>query len=305
MDPSGIALTTCLTANELTVRIADLTVAMCSDDPTLPLGTAGTIESFLVSSPTPDTRLLITYGEETESSRRAATSTLFDSRAVWQVSNEEGRYRYRFTSPLFGAQPYKIATFSRDFTHGTIVLNRSVFPDRHTVYPLEYPLDELILLNLLARGRGVEVHAFGVIDTEGNGSLFLGQSGAGKTTMARIWETLPGITILSDDRIILRKIGASIQMYGTPWHGEARLAHPGQAPLRHLYFLKHGRANELIRQSTCEVVSRMFACSFPLFHNAEALNFTLGFMDEVAGLVPAYELRFLPDRRVLDLLPHA
>ena len=73
--------------------------------------------------------------------------------------------------------------------------------------PLEYPLDELLLQGLLARGRGAEIHACGIADGSGRGLLFVGQSGAGKTTMARLWEGERGITVLSDDRIILRRVG--------------------------------------------------------------------------------------------------
>jgi hypothetical protein len=298
-------MTAVLATNQLTVRIADITLALSSDDPDLPIGAAGAIESFLTTASPPDTHILVTRAESGEPPRDSAAAPLFDSRAVWRLSDEDGGYRFRFTSRLLGSHPYKVASFSKDFSHGTIALNRSIFPAGQTVYPLEYPLDELILLNLLARGRGVEVHACGLMDAGGNGSLFLGQSGAGKTTTAKIWETVPGITILSDDRIILRKIGDTIWMYGTPWHGEGRLSHPGQAPLRHIYFLRHGTANELILQSTCDAITRLFACSFPLFHSAEALDFTLSFFDEVASRVPAYELRFLPDARVLDLLPHS
>ncbi len=296
---------TVATTQQLYVQIAGITLSLVSDDPDLALGAAGAIEAFLIPQSEPDARIIVTTGDDvTDPAAQTQTSALFDSGAVWRLTDEGSCYRFRFTSPLLGALPYKIASFSKDFSQGTIALNRAVFPAGQTVYPLEYPLDELILLNLLALGRGVEVHASGMVDGDGNGSLFLGQSGAGKTTMARIWEQIPGVTILSDDRIILRKVGETIWMYGTPWHGEGRLSHPGQAPLRQLYFLRHGQTNELVLQSPSNAVTRMFACSFPIFHSAEALEFTLGFMDEVAVRVPAYELRFLPDRRVLDRLPH-
>ena len=95
-------------------------------------------------------------------------------------------------------------------------LNRDCIDDA-AAYPLEYPLDELLIINLLAQGRGVEVHAAGVIDPEGCGHLFLGQSGGGKTTISRLWQGVERAEILSDeDRIILRKEAGRIWMYGTP-----------------------------------------------------------------------------------------
>jgi hypothetical protein len=33
--------------------------------------------------------------------------------------------------------------------------------------------------------------------------------------MARLWKDVPGVTVLSDDRIILRKMDGRIWMFGT------------------------------------------------------------------------------------------
>jgi hypothetical protein len=294
-----------MASGRIAVRIADLTLVLASDDPDLTLGVTGAMEAFMTHSDQADMHVLVTWGDGKEFQVDHARTPLFDSGAVWHLSDEGGCYRFRFTSPRFGRFPYKVAAFNRDFTRGTIALNRLAFPAGRPSNPLEYPLDELMLLNMLARGRGVEVHACGVADADGNGSLFLGQSGAGKTTTARIWDQVPGITILSDDRIILRNVGGTIWMYGTPWHREGRLSHPGQVPLRQIYFLRHGSANVLVLQSSSDAMTRMFACSSPLFHSADALDFTLSLLNEITARIPAYELRFFPDRRVLDLLPHS
>ena len=89
---------------------------------------------------------------------------------------------------------------------GEILLHPGFFEWSQPVDPLSTPLDELLYGALLARGRGAEIHGCGLIDAHGNGLLFAGRSGAGKTTMARLWQDVPGTTILSDDRIILRKL---------------------------------------------------------------------------------------------------
>src|SRR3989449_11671129 len=151
--------------------------------------------------------------------RRPPRSTLFP-------------YTTLFRSAL-GPLPYKVASVDRGFTAGEVWLHQPYFPSGLPVHPLEYPLDELLLIHLLAAGRGVEVHACGVVAPNGQGYLFVGQSGAGKTTMARLWQKAQagGIRILSDDRIILRKSNGTVWMYGTPWHGEAAMACAARAPL--------------------------------------------------------------------------
>ena len=132
-------------------------------------------------------------------------------------------------------------------------------------YPFEYPLNELLFIDLLAQGRGVEVHASGLIDPQGNGRLFLGQSGAGKTTISRLWQRLRGVRILSDDRIILRNEGGRIWMHGTPWHGEGLMALPARAPLTQIYFLRHSPSNSLVPQGKAEAVARMLPARFLRF----------------------------------------
>src|SRR5207237_1133299 len=81
-----------------------------------------------------------------------------------------------------------------------------------SVSPLEYPLDELLITNWLSCGRGVEVHACGLVDRESGGHLFLGHSGAGKSTTTLLWKKLRDVRVLSDDRIILRKHATDIWM---------------------------------------------------------------------------------------------
>jgi hypothetical protein len=167
---------------------------------------------------------------------------------------------------------------------------------------LGYPLDELLLINYLAQGRGVDIHACGLIDSSGQGHLFVGQSGAGKTTMARLWQDDPSVTILSDDRIVLRHLDGRIWMYGTPWHGEAMLTSPARSPLWRIYVLSRGIKNELVSMKESEGVARLFACCFPPFYSQQGLAFTLDFFEQLVKAVPCYELKFVPDKHVVEYI---
>ena len=158
---------------------------------------------------------------------------LFHSGGVWSLFEETvdnlAGFRLNFQRPFRGEPPYKSAWFDRNFKNGHLVLSRQFFPDDRPVYPLEYPLDEVLMIHRLACGYGLEVHAVGLVDEIGRGHLFLGHSGAGKSTTARLWLNQPGVQILSDDRIILRAHGERIFMYGTPWHGDAGISSPDRS----------------------------------------------------------------------------
>ncbi len=282
----------------IVIRIADLTIALTSDDPALTLPNEGAMARFLVNDADPDVRVRAAWGELGELSGEK----LFDSGGLWQLYAAKDSHRFHFTSPILGPLPYKMASFNPEFTSGEVRLHRPYFPNGQTVYPLEYPLDELLIMHLLANGRGVEVHACGVVDPSGQGYLFVGQSGAGKTTLAQLWQKVEGVTVLSDDRIILRNKEGRLWMYGTPWHGEAGLSYPARAPLAGVYLLRHGSSSELVPLRHSEAVARLVACSFPPFYSPRGLDFVLSVFDQVVNAVPCQELRFVPDEQVLALI---
>src|SRR5574337_1204863 len=288
-----------LSPERLCIRIADITIALVSEDPGLALGVDESIQQFVVDETAPDVHVRAAWGDLHDQN---GGEKLFDSGGLWQLYAEGGSYCFVCISPFFGSVPYKVARFNRDFTSGEVCLHRSYLSSRASVYPLEYPLDELLLTNLLARGRGVEVHACGVVDAEGRGHLFLGQSGAGKSTMARLWQKTGKAQILSDDRIILREVDERLWMYGTPWHGEAELACQARAPLTEIVFLRRGRRNELVPLGGAEAAAHLFACSFPPFYSREGLDFTLGFLEQVVNSVQCYDLTFVPDESVVDFV---
>jgi hypothetical protein len=228
---------------------------------------------------------------------RVAGEPLFDSDAVWRLYRESAGFRIECSSAAFGDGPYKTAVFDETFTRGTIYIE----PHVAHLNPLDYPLDEVLIANLLGRGRGVELHSCGVIDGQGRGHLFVGVSGAGKTTTARLWEgTAAGI--VSDDRVIVRERDGVMWMFGTPWHGEAELSMPEGVPLAGVYLLVQSDANALRPLDAAEAVARLFRCAFPLFYDGESLDFTLSFLARLAASVPVRELQFTLDRSVVDLV---
>jgi len=234
-----------------------------------------------------------------------SSTPLFHSGGLWSLFAEPTGYRFSFLSPLLGSTPYKEAWLDPEFRSGRVLLSRRYFDTAAPVYPLEYPLDELLMIHRLSRGDGAEVHAVGLTDESGRGHLFLGHSGAGKSTTARLWLNRPGVKILSDDRIILRASEGRIFMYGTPWHGDAGIASPGFAPLSTVYLLDHGKSNERVPLSPASAAAELFARTFVTHHSEEGIRFTLDFLDRVTREIPCYLFRFVPDESAVEAICRA
>jgi hypothetical protein len=281
------------------LRVADITVAVAARDADLAVQVDEATAKFLVPPCHAEATVMAGWGDPGGAS---AGEPVFDSGGVWKLYRHGARHRFLFSSPALSPLPYKEATFEPDFSSGEVTLRRACFQPAQGLWPLEYPLDELLLQGLLARGRGAEIHACGIAGSSGRGLLFVGQSGAGKTTMARLWEGVPGVTVLSDDRVILRRVGDRFTMYGTPWHGEAALAAPASAPLTGVFFLEHGAANTLVPLRGATAATRLFASGFPPFFDRAGLDFTLKFLGDLVAEVPCHELCFARDNRVVEFV---
>jgi hypothetical protein len=227
---------------------------------------------------------------------------VFHTGGVWGLCRSRGKLVLHFCARELESTPYKVAVMEPDFRAGTIRSRVKESGQENCFNPLNYPLDELLVINLLSRGgRGMLVHACAV-DYQGQGWLFPGTSGAGKTTLTELWRGEPGVTLLSDDRIIIRDMGDSYRIYGTPWHGNAEIASPLSAPLSGIFFLAHDHENRLTPVKRADAASRLLVRSFPTFWDAEGMRYTLGLCERISARVSCYELGFVPDKRVIGIL---
>jgi hypothetical protein len=224
---------------------------------------------------------------------------IFDA-GLWRAYSGDA-LTFHFHTDKLGPQPYKRATFNRDLTCGEVLLNRDLLRNETSYYPFEYPLDELAMMHRLALGHGVELHSCGLATDDGRGYLFVGHSGAGKSTIGKLLVSERNARILSDDRVIVTRDN-SFRIHGTPWHGEAGLACNASAELKAIFLIQHGSQNELLPVNPVQASAELFARSFVPWYRPECLSFSLGFMQSIVTHVPVFILRFVPDANVIDFL---
>jgi len=283
------------------LSIGDITFRVVSDDPRLAMGARGALESFSTDRGPADVDIRARW---TDTPAECGGRMIFDSGGAWQLRQPDGEFLFTFRSSIGLPVPYKTARFNPSFTVGDVQLYRRHF-DRHpsdAAYPLQYPLDELVMIHLLSQGKGVEIHGCGLLDHAGRAYLFAGQSGAGKSTMARLWINERGVSVLSDERVVLRTDRARIAVYGTPWQGDAHLSSPLSGELAAVFFLNRGPAHVVAPTGGSRAAARLFSCSFLPFHSAGAVDRTMTAVEQVTRDVPCYDLWFAPDSSVIDVL---
>jgi len=285
---------------ELKIEIGDIVFSAVSNDPDLRLGADARYRQF-ISSSTPDVILAAHYGNL---SPKNFGEKIFDSGGYWSLFRSDGKLIFCLFSPPSNPLPDKIAVLESNFKSIDIYFKKKpeiLAITTLTINPFQYPLDELLMINLLSSGLGVLVHACG-IRIKGRGIIFPGSSGAGKSTLANLGKGKKDFTVLSDDRIIIRKIDSRFWIYGTPWHGDAQVCSPERAPLERIFFLNHALENWAKGIERIDAASKLMVCSFPPFWSKEGMEFTLGFIDELTKEVPCFELGFMPDKSVFDLI---
>ena len=282
------------------------------------VGLGSLLDGFRVQTHPPDIYVHVKWV-----SRIAASPgrQLFDSAAVWRLYEHEAGFQFDFSSAVFGGLPYKRLFVDRHFRSATLNMSEECFRNIPSVVsPLDYPLDELLIMHRLTQEKAIELHGCGIVGPNGESNLFVGHSGAGKSTTTRLWMAHHPVKILSDDRVIvrahpvqdeevlrdnfctnkLREDSTQVFMHGTPWHGEACFASPDRAPLRRIFILEHGCGNVITRLSRSQMVAELFARSFVPFHRHEYVESALTFLERVADSVPCYRYAFEPDKRAVD-----
>lgn len=198
-----------------------------------------------------------------------------------------------------GGLPQLFAKFDKDFKHG------DVHVDKTGAHYFLYPFLEVLTINLLGRGNGLLVHAC-CVDDNGKGYLFIGQSGAGKSTMADLWNGKEGVRVLSDDRVIVQRSGkdqrARFVAHGTPWHGTANYAMNASVPIEKIFLIRHAEKNSVVPVKGMRPVTALIRDSFLPFWDRDGMEYSVGFIDQIARHIDLFELGFVPGAEAVNFI---
>lgn len=146
-----------------------------------------------------------------------------------------------------------------------------------------------------------------VIENRGNGYLFLGRSGTGKSTHAHLWmEHIPHSQLINDDNPVLRLTpdGRPI-VYGSPWSGKTPCYRNLGVPAAALVRLAQAPANSITRLTGVAAYAAILpSCSCMKWDAAmaAAIHRTL---ERLVASVSVFRLECLPDGEAARLCAEA
>ncbi len=96
------------------------------------------------------------------------------------------------------------------------------------------------------------------ISIENQGIMFTAQSGTGKSTHRNLWLKKFGdkVTVINDDKPVIRKIDGLYYIYGTPWMGKEGMGNNIRVPAKALCFLSRSQTNSIGKIDTMSVITK-------------------------------------------------
>ncbi len=196
---------------------------------------------------------------------------------------------------------FQVGIFNQDHTIGDIYNPSDELFHQGGLHSLSFiTTDQILIAQLLANREGALFHSAGfIIDSQG--LLFVGHSGAGKSTIIEMLRQ-SGV-ILCDDRNIVRRLPDGWRIYGTWSHGLVPDVSPASAPLRAVFLLEQAAENRLIPvQDRREIIHQMpFFLIKPLV-TTDWWEKTLDLIEALAREVPVYRLQFNRSGKVIDVI---
>jgi hypothetical protein len=230
---------------------------------------------------------------------------IFDTEESWSMYKDGNDFVMALNPPVLEKRAVWIARFNEDFSETVLYCSNSLLREtvdgRRVLNPVVYPLDQLLLIHILAHRQGALIHAAG-FESGGKGYIFPGHSGAGKSTLMASVVRRKGPGLLSDDRVAVRRIDSRFMAYGTPWAGDAGIAENRKAPLAGMFFIAHANLNRIEEMKPERAMERLMPVTSIPWYDEGMVTKSLSFCESLVSKVPAYTLFFKPDTEVVDFL---
>lgn len=200
-----------------------------------------------------------------------------------EITKNHNQILYRRADYLIGVDPdFKLATIS-------------VYND----FALKHALTNLYSSFIVYHNWGLLIHSSCAIEN-GKAHIFAGQSGAGKSTAAKLSFPRP---LLSDEATLVKMTPNKVTVYNSPFRSELQ-ADPfeGNVELASVQILYQALENRRIRSTKPDALLDLMDKVFFWPHSDEETKTIMRLMTMLVKKVPVYELHFQKNNTFWELI---
>lgn len=185
--------------------------------------------------------------------------------------------------------------------------NQIILKPLKDTFIMEYLLSQYAISYIMSKNNALILHGSSFI-YQGMGIILSAKSGTGKSTHSRLWQKYEDITIINDDKNILKIEDGDIICYGSLWSGKHQLDNNVSKKLYAIVFLYQNKENVILKLNPIEAFKKLMGqLILPTKENQDLWN---QIMDKLLAL-PIYSLgcnmekeAYLTLKKELDLLCH-
>lgn len=176
---------------------------------------------------------------------------------------------------------------------------RSARISYHDQLALKHALMNLYSSLIVHHNWGLLIHSSCALEGE-KAHIFAGQSGAGKSTVARLSQPRG---LLSDEATIVKIDGERITVFDSPFRSELETTHYEESrPLASVQLLYQSDQNERMRLKKSDALLHLIDKVFYWPNSPDATNRIIASLKELVNTVPVYKLHFQKNNAFWELI---
>ena len=143
---------------------------------------------------------------------------------------------------------------------------------------------------ILERYNGFFFHC-SCFEFEGNAYIFTAKSGTGKSTHTRLWRKVFGdkVTMINDDKPIIRLLNDKFFVFGTPWNGKHSISNNIKAPIKAVFYLHQAKENKVEKCEPIDAISKILSQTI-LPDSKTTMNTLLDMTEKFVTDIPVFDL---------------
>ncbi len=185
-----------------------------------------------------------------------------------------------------------------DLTYPISDNRRVKWNDYHT-----FQLTGIAYRNAMISMDSITVHSSSFA-IDGKGVIVSAPSGTGKSTHTGLWKERYGdrVTLLNDDRPVIRFLEGKPMLCGTPWSGSTDIFANLKVPLEGVVMLTRSSENRIERLDMARALEMLMPRCFLPYFDGGLMEATIKVIEKLVETVPVYLLQCRPDYEAVELV---